>query len=413
MSRLLALAAALGLIGAAPLAGDGWDQHLALRALGAGLRQPDGAQPLTVAGPLGPLTLTEPLAAHDWDSLGLVSLRDYGGWEAGAGLRLEWNLLAQAQDSSAGASPTAQPLGRSPVLERRLYAQDGRQVDLEADQLNLRWQGPGLGVVAGRQPVNLGQNFYFSPLDLFEPFQAQDSYRDFRAGVDALRATWSPGHFTQVEAIAVAGYQPQAQGSNSTEGALWLDGPQGQGSLLLRAQSGGDAWAATALGGRFASASVGGASIQLEGLGSSWTLEGLYGRRLNAPMGLTVEQAQLTLGWTRQLDAALDARIELSQQAAQSLGPAGAQQGWIHLAAASLNYQASPLWTLTPAVFWYGDNGQAVALADAGWSASENGTLHLLLSLPLILSDSGRPGGAPTAVQRQPSAFSVDYRWTL
>ena len=373
----------------------GWDQHWMLRGVGLGLREPAG-----------------PPVTEDCDALGQASMRDYGGGDLGAGFRIEWNLLATAQAGTAALSPTAQPLGRSAVLERRAYSQGGEQVDAEVDQLNLRWQSPRLTLVAGRQPVNLGEDFYFSPLDLFQPFLPQDNYRDFRAGVDALRATLNTGAFTQVEAVAVAGYAPLAQGGNATQAALWLDGPQGQGSLLLRARSGGDAWAFSALGGRFATAGVGGGALQLEGLGSSWTLEGLYGHALNSAPGLTQDSGQATLGWTRQWDPWLDSRVELSQAMVSVAAPGGGSFSVQRYGAASATLQASPLWTLAPALLWYGDSGQAVALLDAGWSASENGTLHLILSLPLLFTRGG-PGDPPTQTQRQPSALSVDYRLVL
>jgi hypothetical protein len=388
---------------------DGLDDHWVLRGVAAGLREPSAAVP--VFNPVTHAYLGQvPLAPNDWDSAFQASLRNYGGWDLGLGLRLEWNLLAGSETGSAGLSPTAQPPGRSAVLERRVFGDAQHQDNAEVDQLNLRWQGPQLSVVAGRQSVNLGQDFYFSPLDLFQPFNPQDSYRDFRAGVDALRATWSPGRFTQVEAIAVAGYAPAQEGGNATQDALWLDGPRGQGSLLLRAESGADAWAATALGGRFAGQAVGGGSLQLEGLGSSWMLEGLAGQSLDAIPGQAQDQGQATLGWTRQWNSWLDTRAEASESAAWSGGGAAALR---RMAAASASIQADPLWTLAPALLWYGDPGQGVALLDAGWSASENGTLHILLSLPVLFYSSEQPHTPPTQTQAQPSLLSLDYRLVI
>lgn|GEM_PF-6647252 len=409
---ILAGLALLGLAAQGLRADDGPDDHWVLRGVAVGLREPSAAVP--VFNPVTHAYLGQvPLAQHDWDSAFQASLRNYGGWEPGLGLRLEWNLLAEADTASAGLSPTAQPLGRSAVLERRVFGDAQHQDRVELDQLNLRWQGPQLSVVAGRQSVNLGQNFYFSPLDLFQPFNPQDNYRDFRSGVDALRATWSPGHFTQVEAIAVAGYAPAQEGGNATQAALWLDGPQGQGSLLLRAESGGDAWAATALGGRFAGAGVGGGSLQLEGLGSSWILEGLAGRSLDPLPGLTQDQGQATLGWTRQWNSWLNTRAEASESAAWTSARAGNATTLRRMAAAGASIQADPLWTLAPALLWYGDPGQCVALLDTGWSASENGTLHLIVSLPVLFYSSDQPHTLPTQTQAQPGLLSLDYRLVL
>ena len=402
----------LALAAAGLRADDGLDDHWVLRGVALGMREPSAAVP--VFNPLTHAYLGQvPLDPNDWDSAFQASLRNYGGWELGQGLRLEWNLLASAETASAGLSLTAQPLGRSAVLERRAYGDAQHQDNAEVDQLNLRWQTAQVSVVAGRQPVNLGQNFFFSPLDLFEPFNPQDNYRDFRSGVDALRATWSPGHFTQVEAIAVAGYAPAPEGGNATQDALWLDGPQGQGSLLLRAESGGDDWAATALGGRFAGLEVGGASLQLEGLGSSWILEGLAGQALGPPPGQTQDQGQATLGWTRQCNSWLNARVEASETAASVMGASGGSTTLRRLAAASASIQADPLWTLAPALLWYGDPGQCVAMLDAGWSASENGVLHIILSLPVLFYYSEQAHALPTQTQGQPSLLSLDYRLVI
>ena len=417
-----AMALCLWAGGPAPLAADGdggsLDQHWLLRGVYDVLQEPPAS--VTVLSPItGEPVERVPLYAHTWDDAGLAMVRYYGAWNPGAGLRLEWNLLATAEGSSGGITPTAQPLGRSALLERQPYNEDGAQVEAVADQLNLRWQGDALNVVAGRQPVNFGQNFYFSPLDLFQPFTPQTTYRDFRPGVDALRATLSTGRFSEVEAVAVAGYAPGPEGTNATSQSLQLEGPQGEGSLLLRAQSGGDDWMVTALGGRFSTWSVGGASVQLEGLGSSWTLESLESVPLSDLSSLPV-QDQSTLGWTRQWNSAVNTRVELSWQGNLVLksnpnspywpGPLDTSRG---LAAASATWRVSPLWTLTPILIWFGDDRQVLGMLDSAWSTGENSTLHVILEEPILFQAGGTPAQAPTETESLPGALSLDYRLEL
>jgi len=389
------------------------DQHLLLRAVSAGLQEPTVTEP--VYGPLGRQPEAylgqAPVYAHRWDDADQASLRWYGGWDPVADLRLEWNLLGTWAQSSSGFAPALQPLGRSAVLEREPYDAADWQLQGVVDQLNLRWQTPSLSLVAGRQPVNLGQNFYFSPLDLFQPFQPQQTYRDFRPGVDALRATVSTGHFTQFDALAVAGYKPVQEGSNATQAPLWLDGPQGQESALLRAQSGGDAWAFSALGGRFDGQGVGGASVQLEGLGSSWILEGLCSQALDPFPTMLSSTVQVTLGCARQWNADWNTRVEISELASRNSSD-------VLKYAAGATWQASPLWTVSPAVLSLGDEGQFVGMVDAGWSSSENGSLHLIVELPILFeaSHGNAPPGAqppPSQTETYPTALSIDYRLEL
>jgi hypothetical protein len=438
-ARLRSLAfAALGaqalMAGALRCDDGGLDQHWLMRGVYAVLREPSGAEPVYNSAD-GGLAMV-PLAPHNWDDAGLANFRYYGGWDPLADLRLEWNLLATAEASSATIPATEQPFGRSPLFERQPYNADGGQVEALVDQLNLRWQSDDLSVVAGRQPVNFGQNFFFSPLDLFQPFQAQNTYRDFRPGVDALRATLSTGHFTQFDVVAVAGYTPMPEGTNATSLSTDMNGPQGQESLIVRAQSGGDRWAVSALGGRFGSEGVGGASIQVEVLGSSWILESLVGDNLRSyayfgpPLDQGWEnlivQGSTTLGWTRQWNSWINSRAELNFNETAYWTSDPGVTGLMKLfgfsdimewdtiqAAASAVFQAGPLVTVTPAVISFGTYGQFLAVLDTGISSSENSTLHLILEAPLLLSPGNPCCPYPTYTQSFPTALSVDYRLEL
>jgi hypothetical protein len=105
--------------------------------------------------------------------------------------------------------------------------------------------------------------------------------------------------------------------------------------------------------------------------------------------------------------------VEASETAAWTLGHGNSSARLQRLAAGSANIQADPLWTVTPALLWYGDSGQYVALLDSGWSASENGTLHIIVSVPVLFYSSEQAHTMPTQTQAQPSLLSLDYRLVI
>ncbi len=74
----------------------------------------------------------------------------------------------------------------------------------EIDRLNLRWDRPGFRMVAGRQAITWGVNYFWPVLDLFAPFAPQRIDRAYKPGVDALRFTVPVGDFSEVEVIAAS-----------------------------------------------------------------------------------------------------------------------------------------------------------------------------------------------------------------
>lgn len=107
------------------------------------------------------------------------------------------------------------------------FSQDDIQ-ELEVDRLNARYTHGVYDIRIGRQPINLATTFYFSPNDLFAPFAAQRFYRDYKPGVDALRADISTGSLTQFSFIGVLGYQPDSNNDNG-----WSDAPDTRRSSML------------------------------------------------------------------------------------------------------------------------------------------------------------------------------------
>lgn len=374
MKAALLLLALLPALGAA-------EGRWSLRQVSGVLRQSDAVFRVPVMLPGPTLGWEErPLFAHDWDLGHVQTLRHDGGRDWGA-WRGEWNLLAELYTSSDTTLLPGDPVreGRYDVLQRR-HQGPGLLAGAEVDQLSLRWQGSSSALVLGRQSVNLGEAFYFSPLDLFAPFVPFEAYREFRAGVDALRATWSPSSFSLLEAVAVAE-------------------AQGRGSLLLRAQANGDAWSITGLGGRHRNDSFGGGALQLEFWGSSWGFEGAWRAPLALPSHLSEEHRfhwnwSHSRQWSPALSSRLEHRVDWDLQVHRSYGinftVPRIQSGL------SLQAQASPLWILSAAVFLVQQGRQAATLQlGAERSLSDDSVLGLRFGAPMRdnhdLSDQWQP----------------------
>lgn len=153
--------------------------------------------------------------ADEWQS-GLVGrlLAEYGSDRVNLELNIyqTWLPSSLAQQTTGNTSQVE----RSGALERNIshdhYARQG------IDRLSLRWTFPGLDIHLGRQPINLATTFFFSPNDLFAPFDAQDFYRVYKAGVDGLRVEAQLGELSQLSLIGVLGYAPDSTNSNG-----WAD----------------------------------------------------------------------------------------------------------------------------------------------------------------------------------------------
>ena len=71
------------------------------------------------------------------------------------------------------------------------------------DRLSLRFDlGENADLVIGRQPVSWATTLFLTPSDPFSPFDPADPFREYRAGVDAVRLRYYRGAFTQLEVVA-------------------------------------------------------------------------------------------------------------------------------------------------------------------------------------------------------------------
>lgn len=75
----------------------------------------------------------------------------------------------------------------------------------QLDRLNLRWYSPFGDYVIGRQAISFGQARVFSPIDIIQPSDLTRLDSSYRAGVDALRATWLLGAVSEFDTGLVIG----------------------------------------------------------------------------------------------------------------------------------------------------------------------------------------------------------------
>jgi len=75
----------------------------------------------------------------------------------------------------------------------------------ELDRLALTVHSDRLELTAGRQAVGWGRGVVFSAVDLFAPFSALEADREWRRGVDAVRAEVTLGDTISADAVAALG----------------------------------------------------------------------------------------------------------------------------------------------------------------------------------------------------------------
>jgi hypothetical protein len=87
--------------------------------------------------------------------------------------------------------------------------------DVEArlwiDRAWVRYQLPGFDLTLGRQAVTFGKAHFWSPLDVFLPFDSRQFDREYKRGVDAVRADVPLGDLSGVNVVATPGRVDQSR----------------------------------------------------------------------------------------------------------------------------------------------------------------------------------------------------------
>lgn len=179
---------------------------------------------------------------HDADLASQTLLRAVIAGRPNDGMRYELHVVQSLEQSTAvgAAAAFASPVGpSSSSRELRYRALDVTWVQddsgdwrssLMLDRANATLRVGTFDVTAGRQAITFGHTFFWSPLDVFSPFDAQQFDRDYKAGVDALRVDSALGALSGLTLVATAGRSLDASGEAEQRG---FAGASWTGSALL------------------------------------------------------------------------------------------------------------------------------------------------------------------------------------
>ncbi|MEE2821899.1 MAG: hypothetical protein VYA53_02850 [Acidobacteriota bacterium] len=89
-------------------------------------------------------------------------------------------------------------------LNRTLAHGDEWELVGSIDHFNFKFNFESIRVVVGRQPITWGVTYFWPALDLFAPFSPNRIDRDYKPGVDVIRATIPWGNYSELELIGGA-----------------------------------------------------------------------------------------------------------------------------------------------------------------------------------------------------------------
>lgn len=299
---------------------------------------------------------------------------------------------------------------------------EDKQQEVVIDHWYGRYTFENTDFIFGRQPINLASTFYFTPNDFFAPFSAQTFFRDFKAGVDALRIEHALGNLNQFSLFYVLGYQ-----LHDPDTLEYEDNPEGRRASKLAQFSTVFAdfeW--RILAGRIFGNPVYGLALQGQ-LGDFLGLraEGHHRR------GELQHSSQWALGLEHQFTADLGARIEFFYNSkavsekenyyeflSQSINIDNQSNYWAaKYLAAGFNYQISPLWMISNVVLMNLIDNSYLVVFDFNYSLSNESTLNFGMSIP----EGDRPELSPgffsplQAIQSEfgsyPKMLTLELRW--
>ena len=340
--------------------------------------------------------------------LGILRLKLDSRWRTGSQdrLRLEVHGVAQAVSPPGSGSLTSVATGatrRFFDLESDSFGGGDVAGATEIDRLNLRWDRPGFRMVAGRQAITWGVNYFWPVLDLFAPFAPQRIDRAYKPGVDALRFTVPVGDFSEVEVIAASqGTRTPDDLSFASLGRFHSELGEGPSSVDFGYMVGG--FHRDFVLGGFFSADVCGTGLRGE---VSWTSPGCDPRSGHPVFGCG-DFWRSTVGVDRLLTPTLTLIAEASWNGFGAGDPADyarladadrVRRGEVvslgrRHAALSLAWQAHPLLTVSGAVLFNREDSSALFQPGITWSVSD----HVSIGAGLIGS-TGRDlrDGAPAS----------------
>lgn len=320
--------------------------------------------------------------------LGILRLKLDSRWRSGDRDRFRFELHGTAQAISPPGSGAVTSVATGDTrrffdLTKDSFGGGDVAGTTEIDRFNLRWDRPRFRMVAGRQAITWGVNYFWPVLDLFAPFAPQRIDRDYKPGVDALRFTVPVDDFSEIEVIAAGqGARTPDDLSLASMGRFHADLGEGASTVDFGYMVGG--FHRDFVLGGFFSADVRGTGLRGE---VSWTSPGCDPESAHPVFGCG-DFWRLTVG----VDRLLTPRLTLIGEASWNGFGAGDPADYTRLAEAdrvrrgevvslgrryaglSLAWQAHPLLTVTAAVLANRDDGSALFQPGIAWSVSDSVT---------------------------------------
>ncbi len=294
-------------------------------------------------------------------------------------IELEVHPLLQFASPSLGGSSQLATAITGTYLPLEHTFTDSTRVDLTGslDRLNLQFDFESIRVVAGRQAVTWGVTYFWPALDLFAPFSPRRIDRDYKPGIDALRATIPWGNYSEMEVIGgVLGSSLERSGALGALARVYL-GPLDVGLM------GGKFHRDTVAGGFF-TADAAGTGVRGE---VNWTQSGDAGdlvrdlrtfwraaagvdRQLTPTVSLTLEFSFNGYGTSEASEYFL-----LSNSDRIMRGEVNALGKWY--SGLSGTWQLHPLGTLSNSLLLNWQDPSALWIPTFSWSTSNNSALFL------------------------------------
>jgi hypothetical protein len=254
---------------------------------------------------------------------------------------------------------------------------DRGDIWVSVDSLYLEYHTPTVNLKLGRQPINLATTYFFTPNDFFAPFGATESYRVYKAGIDALRIDYSWRELSQLSYIGTAGYRLDPLSSNGWGG---YDASRNTSLIRVSAPAGSTEW--TVMAGKVAGEQIIAGAFQSELFAAiGFRGEGNYRKQSGN------WQSQLVIGADYRWESEIHLQGEIFYNGPGSNSVAG-YLPWSgsYLAraysAVGLSYPFTPLLsggaTLVANLV---DHSSIIALS-ASYSLSDEGELAVSLSIP-------------------------------
>lgn len=117
------------------------------------------------------------------------------------------------------------------------------------DRANMKFRLSKSDITIGRQAISFGSAWFWNPLDIFYPFDAQAVDRDYKMGVDAIRLDIPIGQISGVNCITTFGSKLRLRPNNTFE-SEGLDFDRYGSAILLRYFNTWDGWDVAVQGGK-------------------------------------------------------------------------------------------------------------------------------------------------------------------